>query len=210
MLPDETIPENRVMVFGRARRGVLADRAVWALVVTESGDVPAEAFSRCGERLDGLTRALRETLGEDAEVRTGALSVQPQRDRQGRQLELVEVRGQVTVDVPLGEAGRAAGAAMSAGADRLNGPALEVGQRSTIAEELLADAVGAARRKAERIASAAGRRLGQVVSVAEDSEGGGYLRSVAMSAGSGWEQPELEPSEAQIGAAVQVVFALED
>ena len=37
-----------------------------------------------------------------------------------------------------------------------------------------------------------------------------YLHSVAMSAGSGWEQPELEPSEAQIGAAVEVVFALED
>ena len=168
VLPDAGIAEDRVVVSGTASRSVPADRAVWALVVVETGEAPAEAFGRCGRRLDALTRALRDALGEAAEVRTGALSVQPQRDVEGRRLETVEVRGQVVVDVPVEAVGRASGAAMSAGADRLEGPALEVRAATAIGEELLADAVAAARREAERIASAAGRRLGRVVSVAEE------------------------------------------
>ena len=176
MLNGELVPEDRVVVAGTARRGVAADRAVWALVVTESGDAPGATFTRCGERLDALTQALRDALGDAADIRTGALSVQPQRDPDGQRTARIEVSGQVTIDVPVGEAGRAAGAAMAAGADRLNGPNLEVGEREAIAEELLGEAVAAARRKAERIAEAAGRRLGHVVSVTEDEDVRPYAR----------------------------------
>ena len=210
MLTGEPIPENRVVVVGTARRGVAADRAIWSLVVTESGDAPGATFARCGERLDALTHALRDQLGDRAEIRTGALSVQPQRDREGRRTDRIEVSGQVTVDVPLGEAGRAAGAAMSAGADRLNGPNLEVREREAIAEELLGEAVAAARRKGERIAAAAGRRLGEVVGVMEDTEVHPFAGSaVLMSRGAGDEGPDLAPSDAEIRATVQVAFALE-
>jgi uncharacterized protein YggE len=205
---DEILPENRVAVAGTARRGVAADRAIWSLVVTESGDAPGATFSRCGERLDALTRALRDGLGDAAEIRTGALSVQPQRDADGRRTAHIEVSGQVTVDVPIHEAGRAAGAAMSAGADRLNGPNLEVRDREAIAEELLGAAVAAARRKAERIAAAAGRRLGQVVSVAEGSDLRPFANASVLMSHSG-EGPDLEPADAEIQATVQVVFALE-
>lgn len=210
MLRGDPIPEDRVVVSGTARRGVAADRAVWTVVVTESGEVPAEAFSRCGERLDALTRSLRDALGDDADVRTGSLSVQPQRDRHGRRLDQVDVHGQVTVDVPVREAGRAAGAAMAAGADRLNGPSLEVREWEAIAEALHGDAVAAARRKAERIASVAGRRLGRVVSVAEDDEERGFA-VVPMSRGGGDDDgPELAPADTRISATVHVVFALHD
>jgi uncharacterized protein YggE len=211
VLHSETIPENRVVVAGIARRGVAADRAIWAVVVTESGDVPGEAFNRCSERLDALTRALRDALGDKADIRTGALSVHPQRDRHGRRLDRIEVSGQVTVDVPVREAGRAAGAAMAGGGDRLDGPVLEVRERGAIAEELLGEAVAAARRKAERIAAAAGRRLGHVVSVAEDNEVRAYAASAVLMSGGGDDEdgPAFTPSDAKITAAVEVVFALE-
>ena len=81
---------------------------------------------------------------------------------------------QVTVEAALSEAGRASGVAMSAGADRLRGPLLRVSGQEAIAEELLRDAVAAARRKAEHLAQAAGRSLGPVISVAEDDEEIGY------------------------------------
>jgi uncharacterized protein YggE len=208
VLDDGRLADDRIAVSGTARRGVPADRAIWALVVTEAGDAPGETFARCGQRLDALTRALRDGLGDAAEIRTGALSVQPQRDADGRRTDRIEVSGQVTVDVPVSEAGRAAGAAMSAGADRLNGPNLEVRERDAIAEELLGEAVAAARRKAERIAAAAGRRLGHVMSVAEGDDIRPYREApVLMSAGS--EGPDLAPSDAELRAAVQVVFALE-
>ena len=204
---EEVLPEQRVYVEGTARRTVAADRVLWSLVVTEAGDRPADAFARAGERLDALTRGLREGLGDAADVRTGALSVRPQHDERGRRLAGVDVSGQVTLEVPLGEAGRAAGAAMSAGADHLDGPRLQVRDREAVAEALLGEAVEAARRKAEHVAAAAGRRLGGVVSVAEGAEL--YPRVEPMSAG-GAAGPELAPSDAEITASVRVLFALED
>ena len=198
--------ENRVEVQGTARRSVAADRVRWALVVIESGDEPASAFARAGKRLDTLTRGLREALGDGAEVRTGALSVRAQHDEHGRRMPAVDVSGQVTLDVPLADAGRAAGAAMSAGADHLNGPALQLGNQDALAEALLGEAVAAARRKAEAVATAAGRRLGRVVGVAEESDRPFPVARMAAADGG----PELAPEDAEIAASVRVLFALED
>jgi uncharacterized protein YggE len=199
--------DDRVEVQGVARRSVAADRARWSLVVVESGDVPADAFARAGARLDALTRGLRDALGDVADVRTGALTVRPQHDEHGRRLGAVDVSGQVTLDVPLAEAGRAAGAAMSAGADHLDGPALRVRDRDAVAEGLAAEAFAAARRKAEILATAADRRLGRVVSVADQSDEP-IARMELMSAGQ--SGPELAPEDAEIAASVRVVFALEE
>jgi uncharacterized protein len=200
--------DDRVEVQGIARRSVAADRARWSLVVVESGDVPADAFARAGERMDALTRGLRDALGNVADVRTGALSVRPQRDEHGRRLGgAVDVSGQVTLDVPLAEAGRAAGAAMSAGADHLNGPALRVRDRDAVVEGLTAEAFAAARRKAEILASAANRRLGRVVSVADESDEPVPMMEVLSARQSG---PELAPEDAEVVTAVRVRFALED
>jgi uncharacterized protein YggE len=204
------VDENRVEVEGTARRSVAADRVLWSLVVTESGDRPADAFARAGERLDALTRGLRDQLGDAADVRTGALSVRPQRDEHGRPLAAVNVSGQVTVDVPLAAAGRAAGAAMSAGADQLNGPTPQLRDQPAVAEALLGEAVETARRKAEHAAAAAGRRLGAVVNVHEEA-GDGFPRVELMSRrSSAYEGPELTPGDAELTATVRVRFALED
>jgi|SRR5215211_6503422 uncharacterized protein YggE len=203
--------EHRVEVEGTARRSVAADRVLWSLVVTESGDRPADAFARAGERLDALTRGLRQQLGDVADVRTGPLSVRPQRDEHGRPLATVNVSGQVTVDVPLAAAGRAAGAAMSAGADQLHGPTLRVRDEPAVAEALLGEAVQAARRKAERAAAAAGRRLGPVVNVQEEPGEGFFPRGEPMSMRTGGHDgPELTPEDAQVTATVRVRFALDD
>ena len=199
--------ENRVEVQGTAHRSLPADRVRWTLVVSEAGDVPADAFARAGERLDALTSALRESLGDGAQVRTGALSVRPQRDDHGRPLAAVDVSGQVTLDVPPADAGRAAGAAMSAGADHLNGPALEVQHPEAVGEALLGEAVTAARRKADQVAAAAGRRLGRVVSVTEETDRPYPVRAAARLSAEG---PELAPQDADLVASVRVVFSLED
>jgi uncharacterized protein len=202
--------EDRVRVSATARRAVPADRAVWTLAVAEAGEVPAEAFERCGERLDALTRALRSALADTAEIRTGAVTVRPQHDDHGRPTARVDAWGEVVIDVPLAEAGRAAGAAMSAGADRLNGPALVVRDPGAIQDDLLADAVGIARRKAERLAAAAGRPLGGVVSVSSDPGEDGYPRAYAMAAAGGYEGPELAPSDTEIAVTIRAVFAFAD
>lgn len=201
------LAEDRLRVTGEARREVAADRAVWTLLVTEDGDSAAETFARCGARLDALTAALRSAFAE-GDVRTGALGVRPQHDDHGRPTERVDVWGQVLLDVALADAGRAAGAAMSAGADRLHGPVLEVRDTAPIEEELLGEAVAAARRKAERLAAAAERELGRALTVAEggDDVPVPRVRSGGVSAFA--EGPALEPADTVVEASVVVTFAL--
>jgi uncharacterized protein YggE len=202
--------EDRVRVSATAQRAVPADRAVWTLAVAEAGERPADTFARCGERLDALTLALRSALADTAEIRTGAVTVRPQHDDRGRPTARVDAWGQVVIDVPLADAGTAAGAAMSVGADRLNGPALVVRDPGAIQEELLADAVAIARRKAERLAAAAGRPLGGVVSVSTDPAEDGHPRFHAMASVGGYDGPELAPSDTEIAVTIRAVFAFAD
>jgi len=95
---------------------------------------------------------------------------------------------------------------MSAGADRLDGPQLEVRDRAGVEEELLGEAVAAARRKAEHVAAAAGRVLGRVVAVTEAASGFPLDRSMSANYGG----PDLTPADAEIVATVRVVFELPD
>jgi uncharacterized protein YggE len=101
-------------------------------------------------------------------------------------------------------AGEAAEGAMAAGADRLDGPRYVYDDAEAAREQLLDDAMADARRKAERLAAAAGRRLGRVQSVETESDD---RHIVELSASSG---PDVIAREQTVTAAVTVVFALED
>jgi uncharacterized protein YggE len=62
-----------------------------------------------------------------------------------------------------------------------------------------------ARRKAERLAAAAGRRLGRVRSVEAESDDRHTVEAFAVSG-----RPDVVPREQTVTATVTVVFALED
>jgi uncharacterized protein YggE len=142
------------------------------------------------------------------------VSVAPEIDRHGRATATVEARGVVRLEVPVAAAGAAAGAAMSAGADRLHGPALRVRDVDAVRAELAAEAVTAARRKAEGMAAAAERRLGPVLSVYEGNrewEPGDDHAAIALTASQEMDsaEPPVVPGARRITADVTVVIALE-
>jgi uncharacterized protein len=103
--------------------------------------------------------------------------------------------------------GEVAQAAMAAGADRLHGPRFEYEQAGEVRGELLGEAVADARGKAERLAAAAGRRLGPVHQIEEAGPDRtiSSARTVAATA-----EPDVRPRELTVTATVRVVFALED
>ena len=87
------------------------------------------------------------------------------------------------------------------------GPVLEVRDTAPIQEELLAEAVAAARRKAERLAAAAERELGRALTVAEGGDDVPVPRfHSGVSAFA--EGPALEPADTVVAASVVVTFAL--
>jgi uncharacterized protein len=190
------VTDDRVTVTGAASRSVAPETATWRAEAVEADDDPRAAFERCGVRLGGLV----ERLAAVGEVSTDAVVVQPRwRDDGPAGAEAI---GAVRVRCPAVRAGEVAQAAMAAGADRLHGPRFEYEGERAAREELLGEAVADARRKAERLAAAAGRRLGAVRSIDESDD----REIIAMSASGG---PDVRPREQQVTASLTVVFELE-
>jgi uncharacterized protein YggE len=191
-----------VTVTGSAQRAVAPGAATWRAEAVESDDDPRAAFERCSTRLNALV----ERLSAVGDVATEAVVVQP-RFEAGAAAG-AEAVGAVRVRAPAGRAGDVAQAAMAAGADRLHGPRFEYERESEVRGELLGEAVADARAKAERLAAAAGRRLGRVDRIEETGPEHvpGPVRAMAATA----EPPDVRPRELTVTATVRVVFALDD
>ena len=191
-----------VTVTGSAQRAVAPGAATWRAEAVESDDDPRTAFERCSTRLNALV----ERLSAVGEVATEAVVVQPRFEAGGA--AGAEAIGAVRVRSPAGRAADVAQAAMSAGADRLQGPHFEYERASAVRGELLGEAVADARGKAERLAAAAGRRLGRVDQIEETGPERvpGPQRAMAATA----EPPDVRPRELTVTATVRVVFAFDD
>jgi uncharacterized protein len=193
------VTDQHVTVTGSADRAVAPGAATWRAEAVESDDDPRAAFERCSSRLNLLV----ERLAGVGEVATEAVVVQP-RFEQSAPVG-AEAIGAVRVRSAAERAGEVAQAAMAAGADRLHGPRFEYDPTGEVRGELLGQAVADARGKAERLAAAAGRRLGAVRAIEE----GGPERVPGprvMAA----EAPDVRPRELTVTATVTVVFALDD
>ena len=196
------VTDDRVTVRGLASRSVAPDTATWRAEVVETDDDPRAAFDRCTSRLNALV----ERLAAVGDVSTDSVRVEPRWEENGP--GGTQAIGAVQVRCPAAMAGEVAPAAMSAHADRLRGPGFEYDDAVDVGEELLAEAVADARRKADRLAAAAGRRLGAVRAIEE--RGGDPFDEFEdavgkMSAGA----PEVRPREQLVTASVRVAFELE-
>jgi uncharacterized protein len=194
------VTEDRVTVSGLASRSVAPNTATWRAEAVETDDDPRAAFDRCTSRLNALV----ERLAAAGDVSTDSVRVEPHWGEDGP--AGTQAVGAVVVRSPAALAGEVARAAMSADADRLRGPWFEYDDAVEVGEELLAEAVADARRKADRLATAAGRRLGAVRAIEEGVPFDEFEDAVGkMSAGA----PEVRPREQLVTASVKVAFELE-
>jgi uncharacterized protein len=199
------VSDEHVTVSGSASRAVAPGAATWRAEAVESDDDPRAAFERCSTKLNALV----ERLAVVGEVATDAVVVQPRFEESAA--VGAEAIGGVRVRSPAARAGEVAQAAMAAGADRLHGPWFEYEGADDVSHELLGEAVADARGKAERLAVAAGRRLGVVLQI--DERDGDRFPVARMAAGTmraEFEPPDVRPRELTVTATVKVVFALED
>jgi uncharacterized protein YggE len=192
--------DDHVRVSGAAGRSLAPDRVVWRADAVEYDENPRAAFERCGARLNQLS----ERLSEVGDITTSAVTVQPDWES-GERPSRTRATGGVRVRADVARAGAVAQAAMAAGADTLDGPRFVYERWDATREELLDDAMADARRKAERLAAAAGRRLGRVRSVEAVSDDRHVVEAFAVSGG-----PDVTPREQTVTATVTVVFALTD
>ena len=165
------VEDDRIEVTGRAERDVEPSAGRWSFVVEEEERDAAEAFEQCSARARAVVEQVEPLLGDEGRLSTGPVTVQPHRRDYDGPVIGHRATARLEVEAPLERAGDLAAAAMRAGATALSGPHPSYPGEAEARVELLAEAVGAARAKAEAIAVSAGRELGRVVSVVESDDG---------------------------------------
>ena len=202
--------EDRIRVSGSAVREVAADRAELTVRVREIDEDPHAAYERCAPRVQAVVAGLAEAVGAGGRAVARAVEVGrhwPEYEAESRLLRH-EATCRVVVECPAERAGAMLAEALRLGADDAGRIRFTASARAAILDELLAEAVESARRKAERLAGAAGRSLRAVVAIKEPREEDDVVRASAVTEMSGGGDIDVEPSEIRLAKTVRVNFAL--
>src|SRR3954471_9921943 len=192
---------DTIIVTGEAERHKAPDVAEWEVTVQATDRDARAAYERCAER----SAAAVERLKAIAQVETRNISVRRHWEggEDGGFEHMAEM--EVVVRTPVAHAAELAEAAMAAGAEGLRGPDFSLADRGPIELDVLEEAVADARRRAERLAAAAGRPLGRIVSI-DAKRDRTYVQLMSTSA----ERVPVEPGDLAIRAGVTVTFAFAD
>ncbi len=209
--------QGLVVVRGEGVVKVQPDLAVITLGVETKAGTAVTAQAENAKTIERVINALTANRVSRDEIRTESIRLAPlaRYDDKTRKSETYayEASNTITVELkPPDRVGAVLDAAIAAGVTRLGGVGFRLSNENAWQKEALALAVMQAHARAEAIAKAAGRRLGDVVSITEE---GLSIPEAWPDAGLGRETltagratvPVL-PGETEIRGAVQAAFAL--
>ena len=174
--------------------------------VTTTGGTASAALSSNARLMNRVIAALKAHGVSAADIQTAEVSLAPNRNQNGDKILNYTATNSVTARVkPLSKAGPVVDAAVTAGANEVSGPSLTSSDARVLSQSALKAAVVDARARALAIASAAGVRLGRVLTVSETTSspiplGAEKVASVAST--------PIEAGTVQIEADVTVTFAI--
>jgi len=179
---DNDAPKRTISVSGEAERTAPPDLATITLGVESEADTAAAALTANNGDMANILSTLKGQGLEDRDIQTSSFNISPRYRQYPRgesgPSEIVgyTVSNQVTVRVrDLSKLGEVMDMVVRTGANRFQGINFAIDKPDALLDEARKDAVADARRKAEILATAAGARLGEVMTI---SEGGHYVRDI--------------------------------
>lgn len=210
---DGGAPARTITVEGVGRVEGEPDVLTVELGVRTTAPSAREALTRANERAAALLELLAGRGVAERDIRTSALSVHPEYDREGRQITGYAATN--TVSARLRDLDRA-GEVIDAAADAvgedivLHGVAFSIEDTGALVAAARREAVDAARAAAGQLAEAAGVRVGEVLSVVEGSRRDAipYERYAAADTAAGGASVPLASGSQPVELRVTVTFAL--
>ena len=164
---------TKVMVTGDSIVSAQPDTAILTVAVVTQGRTALNAQQANANQSDAVVRALKNTAGANAEVKTSGYSLQPIRvykEGQPPNITGYEARNSVTVIMSdLTKVGPVIDATAQAGANDVTGISFTLRKDRPARDQALAEATREAVSKAQVIASALGGRVMRIVEVQEES-----------------------------------------
>jgi uncharacterized protein YggE len=194
-----------ISVLGTGSTNVTPNRASFAFGTVSQARTAGAALAASSQAVTRVVNALRQTGVARDDVQTSQVSLSPRTNENGDEIVGYTATNTVTANVrKLADAGAVIDAAVGAGSNQVYGPNLLSSDQDAAYRNALKAAVAEARAKAETLASAAGRTLGQITAI---SEGGAPPQPLPAAGRAQDSAVQIEPGTQRIEATVSVTFA---
>lgn len=212
-----------VTVFGQGRVHAAPDLIRLTVSVESRAEQVTTAYSRAGERVAAVTASLRGNGVADTDIATSGLTVRTETVWNDNREHIVGYLAGTGLTVTLRQIGPDASpgpaaiiaAAVEAGGDdvRLGGLVRTVADQEGLLAQARDDAWDDALAKARRYAHRAGREVGRVLEITENTAAtpvsAPKVRTVALMAESGGAPVPVELGESEVTASVRVSWELD-
>ena len=197
---------DTVTVTGTGTVTAVPDQASFSFTVQTKAATAAAALARNGADTRAVIAAVEKAGVAEADVQTAQVSLDPVQSSDGTSIVGYTASDTITVTkLAIAKAGAVVDAAVGAGATDVSGPSLTLSSQDALYAQALKAAVAQAKTKATVLAGAAGRTLGDVVTIVEG--GGSAPIPFAVSAPSSGNTP-IEAGTQDVQATVTVTYSL--
>lgn len=198
--------QDTISVTGYGTVQTVPDEATFSFGVVTKARTAGEALAANAAEARRVIAALLVAGVDRSDIRTELVSLSPRVSDNGDVILGYTAQNSVSVTLRnLDKAGVVVDAAVAAGANNVDGPALAKRNQDRLYREALRDAYDDAHAKAQALAAASGRTLGKAQTVAE----GGAVQPVMLGKATDAAAPTpIEPGTQDIQATVSVTFAL--
>jgi len=200
--------DSLVTVTGEASLSVAPDSAVIRIGVTSQGKTAKAASETNAKQMTAVLAAIKADGIAERDIQTSRLSLQPQYDpNKGGTANLLgfQVTNQLTVTIrDIGKLPDLLDGAIAAGANEMSGIEFVVSGQSKLLDQVRAEAIADAHRKAVLYAQAAGVKVGPVTMISEEGASPPVPAMRALRAGA----VPIAPGEQTLRATVTVSYEL--
>jgi len=201
-----------ITVIGQAKGQQASQVARFSATVSRVNDDKQTAINEVNENMSRLIEKVKQFGIKEEDLKTQNISISQQEETfyEGSRKKTRPGQWRVSnsLEITLRDVDRASALASllaDSGATNVWGPNFYTDETSELEASLLEEAVKDAREKAERLARASGKRLGQIIEVSEGQGQASYGIRLESSGGGG---APIEPGGSQIQKSVTVVFEI--
>lgn len=213
---DDSPKAPYVQVTGEGDVSVQPDQVVVGFGIDTAAPQLAAARDENATRTQNLLNQLKKLGVDSKDIRTNFLQIGPRYDYINGKRKFVEYTAHKSFTVTINDVagyGKILQAALDAGVEQVSGVQFKTSKEKELEEEARKRAIADARRKADTLAGAAGRKVGPVLLIEENAVGGvavpmyAMVRQKSMMADA--PEDQLAPGEITVRANVNVRFTLQ-
>jgi uncharacterized protein len=204
-------PLYTVTTNGTGETVAAPDTAEMYFGATVQSDDAKDALSRANESAQAITAAVKDAGVASEDIQTANVSVYPEQNYDGPTPVITGYRASIQVRVKvrdIEQIGEVIGAASDAGANEIGGPSFMLEEDADATNEAIELAIEDARNRAKVMAKAAGKQLGEIISVSETGATTPFYRGAVAESMDAASAVAIEPGQLDISTTVTVVFEL--